>query len=187
MTKALARVRSGYRPSAGRATRRMNHNSPRPPTTPTTTPTLICRTNWPATPAGSPAVDAAGRQQRDHQRDADRVVRSGLALQDVAAPAGYFAAAQHGEDDRGIRGDTAVPSSAARYQSSPKPGAPTQPRRPRSGTCPAIPTTAIGAADRRKRDQPRCMPPSNRMHSSATVTTRSTSLFRRRCQALGTP
>ena len=56
MTNTLARVRSGYRPSAGNATRRMNHSRARPPTTPATRPTLICRTNPPATASTLPAV-----------------------------------------------------------------------------------------------------------------------------------
>jgi len=52
----------------------------------------------------APGGDTAGCQQRDHQGDADRVVRAGLALQDVTAAACDLASTQHGEHHRRVRG-----------------------------------------------------------------------------------
>ena len=121
------------------------------------------------------AAQAARRDQARHERDADRVVRARLALEDGAGPAGDLAAAEHGEDDRRIgrrdgRGEQGggVPGQAeARSARAPR-------RRATVRNVPSTPTTAMGVADALKRRQPMCMPPSKRIASSATVTSRST-------------
>src|SRR5664280_628998 len=48
---------------------------------------------------------------------------------------------------------------------------------------PATPTTAMGAAADLNRDQPMCIPPSNRMHTRATVTTLSAACSGGACRA----
>ena len=53
-----------------------------------------------------PEPEPTGSEQARHQRDADRVVRPGLALQDRAAAAAHLALTEHREHDRRIgRGD----------------------------------------------------------------------------------
>ncbi len=99
---------------------RMNQISARPPSTPTTRPTIICSANAPATSASAPAPSHARRDEAQHQRDADGVVRTGLPFEDGAAAAGDLAPAQHREDHRRVVGATAVATSAAAYQSRPK-------------------------------------------------------------------
>ncbi len=48
---------------------------------------------------------------------------------------------------------------------------------------PATPTMVIGPAADRNRVHPMCMPPSNKMHTRATVTTRSTACLGGACRA----
>ena len=74
----------------------------------------------------------------------------------------------------GSVGAMAVARSTARYQ--PRPNA-TCAKAAAAATVrnvPASPTAAIGPAADRNRAQPICMPPSNKMHTSAMVTTWST-------------
>ena len=68
----------------------------------------------------------------------------------------------------GSVGATAVAVSNAGYQPSPTARCRNPPAPATVRNVPATPTTAMGAAASRNRDQPMCMPPSNRMHSSAT-------------------
>src|SRR5664279_5686297 len=175
MTNALARVRSGYRPSAGRAMRRMNHSRARPPTTPATRPTLICRTNPAVTDSTLPAVIPPAANNATI-----RAMPTGSFAPDSPSRMSPLRPATSRRPSTenttaGSVGEIAAPSRAARYQSSPNAQCASTAAAAAVRNVPATPITAIGAADRRNRDQPRCMPPSNRMHSNATVTTRSTS------------
>ena len=74
----------------------------------------------------------------------------------------------------GSVGETAVAASSAMYQLKPNPTCRTAAPAPAVRNVPITPTTAIGQTAERKRSQPMCMPPLNRTHTNATVTTRST-------------
>src|SRR5664279_5158892 len=120
MTNALASVRSGYRPSAGRATRRMNQSRARPRTTPMTTPTLICRTNWPATDSRLPAVipPAASKASMRAMPTGSLAPDSPSRMSPLRPATSRRPSTEN--TTAGSVGETAVPSRAARYQSSPK-------------------------------------------------------------------
>jgi hypothetical protein len=53
-------------------------------------------------------------EQADHERDPDRVVHAGLALEDVVAAPAHLAAAQHREHHRGIGGRERRPDQERR-------------------------------------------------------------------------
>ena len=115
----------------------------------------------------------AGAEQADHDRDADRVVGAGLALEQGARPAGDLAPPEHGEDHRRVGRRQGGADAAGRP--------PTRSRRPACAstaiaavvtTVPATPSQATPPSAGRIRSQPMCMPPSNRISTSATVTIR---------------
>ena len=116
------------------------------------------------------ALNAAGRDQAGHQRDADRVVGAGLALEDGPAAPGDLALAEHGEHDGRVgrrdrrrdqqREEPAEPEREVQQRGDRRGGEERaeHPRHQRSG--------------RRRRGTgatPMCMPPSKRMKISATV------------------
>jgi hypothetical protein len=74
----------------------------------------------------------------------------------------------------GSVGATAVATSSAGYHLRPNAKWASSAAPPTVRNVPTIPTTATGAAAERIWDQPMCMPPSKRMHTNATVTTRCT-------------
>ena len=84
MTSTPASTRSGYRPSLGSGTRRMNFSSASPPATPMAAPTAICSDELGRDVPADRAGAAARREQRHQQRDPDRVVGAGLAFQQDA-------------------------------------------------------------------------------------------------------
>ena len=161
----------------------MNHSRARPPTTPATTPTLICRTNPPATDSTLPAVipPAANNATIKAMPTGSFAPDSPSRMSPLRPATSRRPSTEN--TTAGSVGDTAVPSRAARYQSSPNAQCASTAAAAAVRNVPATPITAIGAADRRNRDQPRCMPPSNRMHSNATVTTRSTSCSGGECKS----
>jgi len=58
------------------------------------------------------ATDRECRQQSDQERDPDRVVEAGFTLQEGATVAADATLAQHREDGGGIRGASAMPTTA---------------------------------------------------------------------------
>ena len=152
----------------------MNHNKPRPPATPTAIPTPSCRANCPAM-----AGNAARSMPPAASNATIKAIPTGSFAPDSPSRMSPLRPAisrrpSTEKTTAGSVGDTAVPSRAARYQSSPKARWASTEAAAAVRNVPTIPSTAIGVADRRKRGHPRCIPPSNKMHSRATVTTRST-------------
>src|SRR6185437_6735363 len=74
----------------------------------------------------------------------------------------------------GSVGATAVASSTEAYQGRPNAACASTAVAATVRNVPATPVTVTGTAADRNRDQPICIPPSNKMHTSATVTSRST-------------
>ena len=68
-----------------------------PPTTPTTRPDRHLDGDLARDAPGGALVRGRVLDHPDHQRDPDRVVRAGLALEDRPAPAADLAVAEHGE------------------------------------------------------------------------------------------
>ena len=182
-SSAQARVRSGYSPSLGSGTRRVNHSSAAPPATPTAAPTPIWSRNSPPTFANAPALRPP----------------AAIRLAISAIPTGSFAPDSPSRmmplrpeisrrprtenTTAGSVGATAVATSTETYQA--RPNAMWASRAPAATVrnVPSTPTTAIGAAAERNRDQPMCMPPSNKMQTRATVTTSSTAWRGGACRA----
>ncbi len=171
MTRTPARTRGEYRPSLGSGTRRMNASRARPPATPTATPTAICSANSAATcQATLPAPPWAASSA------ASRAMVTGSLAPDSPSSSTPVrpAISRRPNTENTTAGSvaaTAVPTSRARCQLMPAtyraatavPAAVT--------SVPATPTQTMGAAAVRKRRMPMCMPPSNRMIASASVTT----------------
>ena len=168
---------AGTAPSLGSGTRRMNRSAAprrrrrrrrrRPPSAGRTPP--------------RPCADARASRRRsrragDHQRDADRVVGAGLALEDGAGAAGDLAAAQHREDHRRVgRGQRGAEQQRRRASRSRTACARARRAPPAVTNVPATPSQTIGAGRRHGTGaSPMCMPPSNRITTSATVTICST-------------
>ena len=83
----------------------------------------------------------------------------------------------------GSVGATAVATSSETYQASPNAKCTSSAPANTVKNVPSTPTTAIGAAADRNRAQPMFMPPSNKMQTRATVTTRSTACCEGPCRA----
>ena len=162
----------------------MNHNSSRPPSTPTAAPTAICSTNSPPTWPNAPALRPPAAS-----RLAISAIPTGSLAPDspsrmVPLRPGDLALAQHREDhgrvgrrDRGGHQQRQVPAQPEGVVDEHAAAAAVR-------NVPSTPATAIGAAAARNRVQPMCRPPSNRMQISATVTSRSTGrCARARCSA----
>ena len=112
----------GQRRAADRAprwaarTRRISQTAADPPPSPTAAPTTICSANSPPTDADAPPAGraAARASSADHQRDADRVVGAGLALEDRAGCGRAISRPPSTENTTaGSVGASAVPSSSA--------------------------------------------------------------------------
>ena len=173
-TSTLARVRSGYRPSLGSETRRMNHSRARPPTRPRAAPTPIWSPNSPTTWTSAPLL-----RDPTVSKLTKRAMPTGSFAPDspsriVEERPGISRCPRTENTTAGSVGAMAVPSSSATYQLKPKPKCATTATAAAVRNVPATPTTTMGAAAPRNRRQPMCMPPSNKMHNNATVTMRST-------------
>ncbi len=83
----------------------------------------------------------------------------------------------------GSVGATAVATSRDTYQVRPKAKWAAAPPAATVRNVPTTPTMMIGPAADRNRAQPMCMPPSNRMQTRATVTTRTTAYSGGACRA----
>ncbi|HEX6522154.1 MAG TPA: hypothetical protein VF070_19430 [Streptosporangiaceae bacterium] len=83
----------------------------------------------------------------------------------------------------GSVGATAVARSTETYQARPNAACTSSAPAATVRNVPATPATVTGTATDRNRDQPIRMPPSNKMHASATVTTRSTACCGGACRA----
>src|SRR6185312_2565390 len=83
----------------------------------------------------------------------------------------------------GSVGATAVASSTEAYQGRPNAACASTAVAATVRNVPATPVTVTGTAADRNRDQPICIPPSNKMHTSATVTSRSTTRCGGSCSA----
>src|SRR5450759_1915931 len=173
-TSTHASVRSGYRPSLGSETRRMNHSRARPPKSPKATPMPIWRMNSPPTCTRAPPLSDPA---------ASRLIRRAMPTGSFAPDSPSRIVEERPAISRcprmenttpGSVGATAVPSRSATYQLNPNPKCATAATATVVRNVPATPTTTMGAAAAWNRRQPMCMPPSNRMHISATVTMRST-------------
>jgi hypothetical protein len=183
ISSAQASVRIGYSPSLGSGTRRVNHSSATPPAAPIAAPTNICSTNSPPTCPKAPRLSPPAPIR--------------LAIR--AMPTGSFAPDSPSRivplrpetscwpstenTTAGSVGATAVATSSARYQLRPNATCTKPAVAAAVKNVPMTPVLAIGAAADRNRDQPICMPPSNKMHTSATVTTRSTASRGGACRA----
>src|SRR5665811_1908571 len=169
-----ANARSGYRPSLGSEMRRMNHTRARPPKSPKAAPTPIWSRNSPTTcTAAPPLSDPAA------SRLTSRAMPTGSLAPDspsriVEERPAISRCPRMENTTAGSVGAMAVPSRRAMYQLNPNPKYATAATAAVVRKVPATPTMTMGAAAARNRRHPMCMPPSNRMHISATVTMRST-------------
>ena len=185
-SSAQARVRSGYRPSPGSGTRRMNHSSARPARhadrrahahleqelaadvserARAAGRRRVIRLAISAIPTGSFAPDSPSRmvaaaardlplaQDREHHRRVGRRDRGGHQQRDDTSP-GRTRSARAARAAATVRNVPSTPDDRDRGGSGPEPG-------PADAAC----------------------PPSNRMHTSATVTTRSTACCGGACSA----
>jgi len=152
----------------------MDHSSARPPRTPSRAPTPICSTNSPPTRAKAPAPRPPA---------ATRLAMRAMPTGSLAPDSPSSTVPLRPETSRcpstenttaGSVGATAVPTSRARYHSRPKARCASTAAAAAVRKVPATPMYPIGAAAARNRARPMCMPPSNRMHRSASVTIRST-------------
>src|SRR5919108_2637656 len=175
MTRAPARTRSGYRPSLGSGSRCMDATSSHPPAIPTTAPTASCTRNSPAMrPAASrPAAGPAA------SRLAMRAMPTGSLAPDspsrmVPLRPAISRRPRTENTTAGSVGASAVPSSSAGRQSRPNRTWTSTARAAVVTKVPATPTQTTGPAAPRNRRQPMCIPPSNRITTSATDTTRWT-------------
>jgi len=175
MTRAPASTRSGYRPSLGSGTRRMNPTSSAPPTAPTAAPTASCTRNAAAMlpaacrPAAGPAAS----------RLANRAIPTGSLAPDSPSrmvPLRPATSRRPSTENitAGSVGASAVPSSNADHQSRSNRAWASTAKAAAVTNVPATPTQTTGRAALRKRRQPMCIPPSNKMTISATDTTRWT-------------
>src|SRR3984957_6372656 len=174
MTSKPARTRGEYRPSLGSGTRRMNASSASPPATPTATPIVICSRNsattYHATLAALPC--AASSAASSAMPTGSLAPDSPSSRTPVRPPTPPLPNTEN--TTAGSVAATAVPTSRARCQLIPAtyraatavPAAVT--------SVPAVPVHTIAPAAVRNRRRPMCIPPSNKMTASATVTTRVT-------------
>ena len=151
----------------------MNHSRARPPSRPKAAPTPIWSRNSPPTcsrappssdPAASRLMSRAMPTGSFAPDSPSRIVEERPAISRCPRMENTTA---------GSVGAMAVPSRSAMYQLNPNPKCATAATAAVVRKVPATPTTTMGAAAARKRCQPMCIPPSNRMHTSATVTIRS--------------
>src|SRR4051794_2736873 len=172
MPAAAATTRIGYSCSLGSEMRRTPQRRPRPPTTPTARPMVICRAN--STSAVSPAENPPPVAPR--------------MLTSRAMPTGSFAPDSPSRmvplrpatsrplstenTTAGSVGASAVPSSRAVRQSRPKIPRAATASPAAVTTVPITPIHNTGPSEGRRRRQPRFMPPSKRMTTSPTVTIR---------------
>ena len=103
MTPAPASTRTGYRVGLVRRTRRITGRSSIAPATPTASPIAISSDELLEHDRERAALLGGELDHPDHQRDPDRVVGAGFALEDRSCSAADLAAAEHGERDRRIR------------------------------------------------------------------------------------
>jgi hypothetical protein len=153
----------------------MNPTSSSPPATPTTAPTASCARNTPAMlpvasrPAAWPAVS----------RLAMSAIPTGSLAPDSPCrmvPLRPLTSRCPSTENTtaGSVGASAVPSSNAAHQSSPNRVWASAASAAAVTKVPATPTQTTGPAAWRNRRQPICIPPSNKITASATVTTRWT-------------
>ena len=153
----------------------MARPSARPPITPTARPTAIWSTKSSAI-ATARAVVGGDVEQADHERDPDRVVHAGLALEDVVAAAAHLAAAEHREHHRRVGGRERRPDQErCRPAGDRRARGRAPPAGPPPGRCRPPPGRRSATATPRNRAIPMSWPPSNRITISATRQIRSTS------------
>ena len=172
MTNAKTSVRIGYRPSPGSETLRISFISTRAPITPIARPTVI-EIAKSATTAPERGVSLSRVEDRDHQRDPDRVVRAGLALEDRSRAPADLAVAEHREHHRRVGGRDRGAEDPRRRPAEVEevvPGDRDQRRRCERAD---DPERGDRHAALLKRFQPTCIPPSNRISTSATTPIRS--------------
>src|SRR5690349_10949931 len=148
--------------------------SARPPATPTTRPTAICRENTSTTTQNVLSACVASSI-----RPSMRAIPTGSLAPDspsriVRARPGICRPRSTENITAGSVGATAAPSRPDVVQPSPNPQWQAHVTTPAVTNVPATPSDAIGAAEARNRPQPIDAPPSKRMTTRATVAIHST-------------
>src|SRR3954447_20892995 len=164
----------GYSPSLGNAMRRIVQRISRPPTTPMTSPTLICSANSPATWPNAPALrpPAVTRLAISAMPTGSFAPDSPSRIVPAGSPPSRFPRTEN--TTAGSVGATAVPTSSATYHSNPKRKCAATAAAATVRNVPSTPASTTVDRAPRRRLSPMCMPPSNRMIARAIVTIRST-------------
>src|SRR3954454_10131729 len=172
MPAAAATTRIGYSCSLGSRMRRTTQRRPRPPARPTTRPTLICSANSPraASPAENPPPFAS-------RMLISRAMPTGSFAPDspsriVPLRPATSRPLRTENTTAGSVGARAVPRSRDERPSNPKTPWASSASPAAVTTVPITPIHNTGPSEGRRRRQPRFIPPSRRMTTSATVTIR---------------
>src|SRR5450756_256720 len=152
----------------------MKASSARPPAAPTAVPTAIWSANSPSTcQAMAPAPPCAASSEPSSAIPTGSFAPDSPSSSTPVRPATSLRPNTE-KTTAGSVADTAVPTSSARCQPMPATRCAATAVPAAVTSVPATPVQTMGTAAVRNRLRPMCIPPSNKMIASATVTTRST-------------